>query len=120
MEHFFTSLARELGNYVGGLVGVILVIIGYILVMFLFWGLWWERILSKAGFTGQSFNIRFALLFLPVLIVPPSLEELYFQAPAMAELLSFIGGLAVWLGIVLTALSPWPTRKRKVSIINSK
>ncbi len=103
--------AGLLGDMTGSLAGLLLKIAIYLLLVLVVWGFWWDRILSKAGFMGGTYWWLFLLLVgIPTVLGP-------IAAPGVAtvdgiEVLGALCGLSIWLGIVLVALLPWPTRRK--------
>lgn len=106
---FWDALTTELFRALGSLFGTILQALLYVLFAYLFWGVLWDRILTKAGYKGKDFQWRFWLLCSPVLVAP-----LYKVLPYTAyEWLMGISSLGCYLALVALAIMPWNKPEKK-------
>lgn len=94
-------------------------------ILFLFWGLVWDRILIKAGFFGKTYWRIYGLLMTPCLAVVTS-AFLYdpqtdtFRSEEIIEIVSGITGFIGWIGMAVIAYVPWPVVKQLKQIRKAK
>lgn len=109
MDLISLKLAEWLGDLTGTAIGVFGIVWAYLFAWFMMWGLWTGLILSKAGFNHGPFWCLFLPLNVPILLLPIAVAII--RNPQVGELfLMFFAG-SIWLGLVLTAVMPWPLRK---------
>lgn len=102
------ALINALAEAFGGVLGRLMIVPLYLLFWAAVWGFWTERIISKAGFIGFRFWLLFGALNLLWLIAPLAAISTF----AVQEILFGIAGLALWLGLLLLAILPWPIRTK--------
>lgn len=104
-------IAAALGRWFGEVTGQVLAAVGILLLTFLFWGLPWERLISKAGFTGKSYWFLLGLFYVPVLIAFAAFLKLG-QSSAMAAFFGSLFPIATYLGLLILAFFPWSVHRK--------
>jgi hypothetical protein len=117
MDWIVSPLSQWLGDLAGTMTLFIVAVIVYLLVWFLAWGLWSAMILAKAGFDDAPFLWVYTLFNLPFWLLPIvgfAIESGWLSYDAREVLGMAYAGfllLSLWLGVVLTAVLPWPALK---------
>lgn len=95
-------------------------------ILFLFWGLVWDRILIKAGFFGKTYWRIYGLLMTPCLGIVVVSVFLYdpqtdtFRSDEVVEIVSGITSFIAWVGMAVIAYIPWPVVKQLKQIRQAK
>jgi hypothetical protein len=103
------ALAEWLGGLMGNALALVTLLIFWILAWLIAWGFWTDRILSKAGFTGGTWRLLFAMLNIPVLVGMPLWEVSNYE---MQEIIGGASALSIWLALMAIAILPWPIRRK--------
>lgn len=111
------DLAGWLGHQIGGAAGIVIQLVVYLLLVFLVWGLWWDRILTKAGFEGKPFWYLFGFMVAPVGLAP-LIEMMFGPSASFTEAFAVMAALCMYGSLIAIALMPWPSRKPKAPKIN--
>uniref|UniRef100_A0A832H3Z2 Uncharacterized protein n=1 Tax=Oscillatoriales cyanobacterium SpSt-402 TaxID=2282168 RepID=A0A832H3Z2_9CYAN len=106
----FQQFAAYLGSMFGSLVGQILSALLFLLIAFVFWGLPWERLIAKAGFTGRAYWFLLGLFFVP-LPIGVAVQNHYGQSN-ITELLGGLFAGAMYLGLLILAFCPWNVHRK--------
>jgi hypothetical protein len=105
------AFTRWLGSFTGSLLANLIQLALYSLVIFCVWGLPWDRIISKAGFSGQTYRVLFLLVFVPVWVGPAIFMWLG-PDHKITEYVTTATGIAVYGIFLYIAIAPWPIRKK--------
>ena len=103
------ALAELIGALAGTVVGHILKLLLILLLWFVFWGLILERLISKAGFTGNTYRW---LLGLPAITFIPPAVVLAWSNQDPNETLGIIHVIANGITLLYLAWAPWPVRQK--------
>jgi hypothetical protein len=112
MQAFFESFWQALMSTLGTGWSTIVSVILYLLGVYLFWGFFWDRILTKAGFDGKTHLTLFNMMFWPVAAIPPLIKWLNYES-SLLGFLSVISSLSLYSGLAAIALLPWPIKRIK-------
>lgn len=111
----FEDLAGELGRWLGSMtrdmLGFFAKLALYTFMVACFWGLPWERILSKAGFAGKTYWTLYTLIVFPVWFFP-GLFALIGADSTAVQSIGEVSGFAVYGAFIFVAIAPWPIRKK--------
>lgn len=106
MTDLLEPLARMLGQFVGTSIAYFAAFVLYLILVYALWGFWWERILTKAGFTGAVHDRLLLMLIFPFLlaIVADWLPS------DIGEVIMALGLLVFYVGFIAVAMMPWPKK----------
>lgn len=107
MQEYWLAISREIGRMFGSVAAVVIELLLYILIAYLFWGLIWDRIITKAGYKGKAFRWRFLMMMAPLLI-PIAKDQSLETQQSFGLVLSMI----FYAGLVSLALLPWPNNQK--------
>jgi len=98
-------------SYFGGLLGIVLGAIALILIWwllsYLFWGLVWRRIITKAGYRGGKKKLLIRAIYWPVLFAPVFVV-VFRDLPEILAAVSILLSVPQWIGIYYICFSKWP------------
>ncbi|WP_159785601.1 hypothetical protein [Sodalinema gerasimenkoae] len=104
--------------YFGGLLELVAALIGFVLgwwlFSYLFWGLPWSRIVTKAGYRGSKKKLLIRAIYWPTLFAPVPI--LLFGFGEFIELLgaaSILLTACQWIAIYYVCFSKWPVQQRE-------
>jgi fucose permease len=109
-------VATYFGSLFGSLIGQTLAVIVFFLIAFVLWGLPWERLIAKAGFTGRVYWFLLGLFFVPVPIAFFA-ERL---GSSVTELLGPLFGLSMYVGLLILAFCPWGVHRKLRQLKDAK
>lgn len=110
-DAFQEALFRALGSQAGILANRLVVGIIALLIIFLLWGLLWERLIAKAGFIGRMYWLLFGLFFVPMVIGSAAAAKFGSDANVM-EFFSAVFGISTYVGLLILAFFPWPVHRK--------
>lgn len=106
MDALIDGFMEGLASAVGESLGILITCLGYLLGVYVFWALWWSRILKKAGFKGKAYRRILWLITGPVAIGP----LVALESHAVAEFILGFALLSFYIGLISIAVIPWPIR----------
>ncbi len=104
----FELLADYFGRLFGAFVGQVLL---FVLLVFLIWGLPWERLIAKAGFTGRTYWVLLGLFFVPPLLGFAATTH-FGEHSDITNTLALVMGLSTYLGLLVLAFCPWGVHRK--------
>jgi len=101
--------AAYLGRMFGVTVGHVAFALFALLFVFIFWVLPWDRIISKAGFTGFTYKFLLGLFSVPLLLAICVQDRLGAQA---TEFIATTSVISLYLGLLILAFCPWSVHRK--------
>lgn len=104
-------LGAYLGRMFGSVVAEVLTALLALTFVFIVWGLPWERLIAKAGFTGRTYWFLLGLFFVPCVIGFVAHQK-FGQHSDISLFLGSIFALSTYLGLLILAFCPWNVHRK--------
>lgn len=118
LDLLMQAIASGLGRWFGEVMGQVVAAVGMLILTFLLWGLPWERLISKAGFTGKSYWFLLGLFYAPVVIGFAAALKMG-ETSALTVWIGTLVPITTYLGLLVLAFFPWSVH-RKLRQLQSK
>jgi Na+/melibiose symporter-like transporter len=115
MNYRLEDLAILLGGMFGAVAGRVLTVLIGLAIYFVVWGLPWEQLISKAGFTGRSYKILLGLFCVPPLLGALAVEK-YGEHSDVSTLASGVFAFSLYAGLLFLAFAPWSVHRELRSL----
>lgn len=105
----FEPILSYFGGLVGFAVGLVSVTLIWWLLSYLFWGLIWTRIITKAGYRGDKRKTLIRLIYWPTLFAPVPII-LFGEIPELLAATTILTTVPQWSAIYYFCFSKWPVQ----------
>jgi hypothetical protein len=105
----FEPIFSYFGELLGVALGAVVLILAWWLLSYLFWGLIWSRIITKAGYRGEKRKLLIRTIYWPTLFAPGPVI-VFRDIPELLAVFSVAMTIPQWIAIYYVCFSKWPVQ----------